>query len=298
MSSVATETTTMRREPYLRLVERLSQLSVKKHYEAYRDVDWDGPDGVLSPDDPRFIMPESNPLARTDWYKSLPATVQSRFGLDWICEKLKFGIEFEQFLSIGLLEFAQSLPNNSPEYRYAMHEVIEESQHSLMFQQFINQADFDPLGLSPVERRTGGRVARYGRSFPEMFFFFVLAGEVFIDRENRDALAERGDMHPLVRRVLQIHVTEEARHVCFAERYLQQRMPHLSRFRRFRVRMAVPAILGHGERLMLRPSARMVRHYQIPRATLKQVFGPGTPHAARVREIVAPVFALLRSKPG
>ena len=62
------------------------------------------------------------------------------------------------------------------------------------------------------------RMAAFGRSFPELFFFGVLGGEIFIDQQNREYLKRPRDaVHPLVRRVLQIHVTEEARHVCFAE---------------------------------------------------------------------------------
>lgn len=295
MISAGPETTAMRNEPFPQLVERLSELSVKKHYEAYRDVDWEGPDARIDPDDPRFSLTSAQALSHTDWYRGLRPEQQSRLGLAWICEKLKYGIEFESLLSIGLLEFTQRLPNGSPAYRYAMHEVIEESQHSLMFQQFINQAGQDPVGMGPMLMRTGRRVARYGGSFPELFFFFVLSGEIFIDDDNRKTLRERSRLHPLFQRLLQIHVTEEARHVCFAERYLEQRLPALSRFRTFRIGFALPRILEEGQRLMLQPSARMVREHQIPRAALQQAFGPGTPHQQRVREICAPVRELFAS---
>jgi hypothetical protein len=61
--------------------------------------------------------------------------------------------------------------------------------------------------------------------------------------------------------------------------------------------VGLPGILRQGERLMLLPSARLVRRYGIPKAALKEAYGPGTPHAARVREIVRPVYALLGTEP-
>src|SRR3989454_8600620 len=36
----------------------------------------------------------------------------------------------------------------SPEFRYVYHEVIEEAQHSLMFQEFVNRSGFDIPGRS------------------------------------------------------------------------------------------------------------------------------------------------------
>ena len=54
---------------------------------------------------------------------------------------MKIGLIFESVLKRGLLEFASTLPNGAPEFRYAYHEVIEEAQHSLMFQEFINRTD-------------------------------------------------------------------------------------------------------------------------------------------------------------
>ena len=51
-------------------------------------------------------------------------------------------------LKRGLLEFASTLPNGAPEFRYAYHEIIEEAQHSLMFQEFVNRSGFDAAGAA------------------------------------------------------------------------------------------------------------------------------------------------------
>ena len=56
---------------------------------------------------------------------------------------MKAGLQFESVLKRGLLEYAFRLPDGVPEFRYAYHEVIEEAQHSLMFQEFVNRAGLD-----------------------------------------------------------------------------------------------------------------------------------------------------------
>jgi hypothetical protein len=275
------------------LVRRLSRLSVTKYYQAYTDIDWEAPASRIDPDDPGFRLGPNNALGASAWYLALPESVQARLGLGWACQTMKYGIAFESVLSRGLLAFAQQLDDGAPEYRYALHEVIEESQHSLMFQEFINRSGTTPERLTAVQLRVASRIANYAISFPELFFFCVLAGEIFIDHDNRERLGQGQSVHPLLRRIMQIHVTEEARHVHFARRFLQERMAHASRFRRWRLRHVVPAILRDGERLMLHPSAQLVRDFSIPRSVLARAFGPGSAHQAKVAGIVAPVHALL-----
>ena len=85
-----------------------------------------------------------------------------------------------------------------------------------MFQEFINRTGFQIPGLGGIERRCANFVVKYAHKFPELFFFFVLAGEDPIDYVQRQTLRKnRQDTHPLIRRIMQIHVTEEARHMSF-----------------------------------------------------------------------------------
>src|SRR5260370_13919565 len=156
---------------------------------------------------------------------------------------VKTGLQLERILKRGLLEWAAGLPNGSPEFRYAYHEVIEEAQHSLMFQEFVNRAGFDVGGLSPMMQFQARQIVRLGRRFPELFFVFVLGGEDPIDHVQRRAL-QRGDAHPLLQRIMRIHVTEEARHLSFARSYLRMRVPTLSRQRRWHLAARAPFILA------------------------------------------------------
>jgi para-aminobenzoate N-oxygenase AurF len=205
---------------------------------------------------------------------------------------MKIGIQFEAALKHGLLDFAGRLPNKSPEFRYVYHEVIEEAQHSLMFQEFVNRTGFDIPGLSPLMRFGARQVIRLARTFPELFFIFVLGGEDPIDHVQRTALAGGRPLHPLLRRIMQIHVTEEARHLCFARHYLKERVGRLGRARRLMLTVRTPIILAVMAQLMMRPSPQVVRTYAIPKAVVAEAYTRNPVHRARTIEAVAKVRTL------
>src|SRR3954471_24843977 len=140
------------------LLDRINELSVTKHFDAYADIAWDDPAFALDPTDPRFEMGDADPLGGTEWYQSLPQPQRARLGCEMVASKMKIGLIFESVLKRGLLEFAATLPNRSPEFRYAYHEVIEEAQHSLMFQEFVNRSGYDAPGLRPREMRATRRI--------------------------------------------------------------------------------------------------------------------------------------------
>ncbi len=280
-----------KQESYEQLVQRLSVQSVRKHYDAYEDIDWDAPEMQIRKDDPRFESPE-DALSQTAWYAAQPAAVRAEIGLTGTVSAMKMGVVFESVLKRGLLEFAFTLPNRSPEFRYVYHEVIEEAQHSLMFQEFINRSGQDPRGLPPLLSFGSRLVVRLGRVFPPLFFFFVLGGEEPIDHAQKQALRSKRELHPLVKRVMQIHVTEEARHLCFARNYLERNVPKLGWFARLRLAVMVPFILADMARMMLQPSRATIRRFAIPRAVVREAYTNNPAHKHRVRASLAGVARL------
>lgn len=266
---VPTEPDTSAAGQFHALVARLSEQSVRTHFDAYADVPWD--DHPIYHDDPRWELPDTDPLTQTPWYQTLTPETRARLGLFSIVAKMKTGLEFENVLCRGILEFVNTLPNGSPEYRYAMHEMIEEGQHQLMFQEFINRSGIDVGGM-PRPARIGSRfVVTLGRRFPELFFMFVLGGEDPIDHVQREALRS-GRAHPLSERIMRIHVTEEARHLSFARHFLKHRIGALSTAQRTRLAIGTPLILGEMGRMMLMPSPQMVRDFRIPERALHQAY--------------------------
>ena len=271
--------TTAADDRWLSLLDRLNDLSVHKHFDAYGDIAWDDPEYALDPTDPRFELdPETDPLGATEWYQSLPADKRARLGCEMVASKMKLGLIFESILKRGLLEFAMTLPNGAPEFRYAYHEVIEEAQHSLMFQEFVNRTGYDAPGLSRLDRPGMRWIIGLGRRFPQLFFLFVLGGEDPIDYVQRRELRSDREIHPLLERIMRIHVTEEARHLSFARHYLKRTVPALSPVRRAQLAIFAPLILGQMAQLMLKPSRRLVARYDIPKDVIDAAYTNNPEH--------------------
>jgi hypothetical protein len=280
-------------DKFTNLVQRLSRQSVDKHFDAYEDVPWDDPDYAIDPDDPRWELFPDSPMGGTDWYQSLPAGTRSRLGLHSITSSMKAGLQFENVLKRGLLEYAFGLPDGSPEFRYVYHEVIEEAQHSLMFQEFVNRAGLETPGLT-WDMRLGSRgVVRLGRRSPVMFFVFVLGGEDPIDHVQRTILRSDRELHPLIERIMRIHVTEEARHLSFARSYLRTNIASVPAWRRQAIALRAPFILGQMAAVMMRPPRHLVRAYDIPSEVLSEVYGRGTASRQEVKDSLRKVRNLL-----
>jgi hypothetical protein len=274
------------------LVHRLNRQSVEKHFDAYVDVPWDDPEFLIDPTDPRWELEELDPLGGTEWYRSQPQEARARMGLERVAKMMKLGLEFENVLQRGLLLWAVRRPNGDPTFRYAYHEVIEEAHHTLMFQEFVNRTDMNPKGI-PLRMRPGTAfVVQLATWFPQLFFLFVLGGEDPIDHVQRKTLRSGRELHPLIERIMRIHVTEEARHLSFARHYLKTTVPKLSRFKRFRLAVAAPFILGSMGPLMLRPSRSFAKRHNIPREVLREAYKSTPENRARMAEPVQKVRKL------
>jgi hypothetical protein len=269
------------------LLARLNHQSVHKHFEAYVDIDWDSDELRLDPTDPRWELGD-DPLGQSDWYQALPAATRARLGCEMTASKMKTGLQFENILKRGLLEHAFTLPNGSAEFRYAYHEVMEEAQHALMFQEFVNRSGFDAAGLAWMDRLGSRAVIGFARHFPELFFVFVLGGEDPIDHVQRRYL-RRGGNHPLVERIMRIHVTEEARHLSFARHYLKRAVPKLSRTRRAVLSVGAPLVLATMADMMLKPSRQLIERYEIPADVIAAAYTDNAEHRAATVESLTKV---------
>ena len=254
------------------MVGRLNRLSVERHFDAYADVDWDDPANALDITDPRLELPALDPLRHTDWYAAQPSDVRAAVGCHRWAACMKTGWHFENLLQRGLLRFTFALPNGAPEFRYLHHEIIEESQHTLMFQEFVNRSGLPVRGMPWGLRKLGEWfVVPLSRIFPALFFLFVLGGEDPVDHLQRRVLrdSDTDDLHPLVGRIMRIHTTEEARHLSFARHYMHRRVPELGFVRRQALALIAPVVLGIMSRVMLWPTGDLIRHGGVPRQVVR-----------------------------
>ncbi|MCB0976259.1 MAG: diiron oxygenase [Acidimicrobiales bacterium] len=275
------------------LLERLSRQSVSKGHNVYADIAWDEADMAISAADPRVGLFAFDPLASTDWYRAQDAAVQQAVGLHRIAAAMKVGMQFENLLQRGLLSYAMRMDNGDPEFRYCQHEVIEEAQHSMMFQELVNRTGLPVEGM-PVGIRTLATIAVpiINRLAPELFFVLVLGGEDPIDYLQRRQLRE-GTTHPLIERVMRIHVNEEARHIAYARTVLKERVPALSRTRRYLLSLSVPFVLSIMVPLMVDAPGQLAKHHGVPSEVLREA--RLTPEARLLRkESVAKLRRLCR----
>ena len=159
--------------------------------------------------------------------------------------------------------------------------------------EFVRRTGLRVSGLAWWQRLGARQVVRFGRSFPELFFVFVLAGEDPIDHVQRRWLRSGRPIHPLLRRIMQIHVTEEARHLCFARHYLQRHVARLGPVRRFILSRRAPFILAVMAQMMLRPSTTIVRTYGIPADVVATAYTRNPEHRVRTLDALAKVRELL-----
>ena len=122
----------------------------------------------------------------------------------------------------------------------------------------------------------------------------VLGGEEPIDYVQRKDLRSSEALHPLLERVMRIHVTEEARHLSFARHYLRAQARSLGPVARLRLGVGAPVILSVMAQMMLQPSAQMVKKYHIPRSVIREAYTRNPAHRAeslasmrRVRKLCA-----------
>jgi hypothetical protein len=259
-------------ESFRSLTARLSRASVEKHFDAYADIDWDAPECALDPADPRLELPPSDPLGASDWYRDQPAELRSRITLYRVAAYMKVGWHFENLLQHGLLAIAAEVPNGTPEFRYIHHEIIEESQHTLMFQELVNRSGLPVRGMPWVLQRIAEWLAApLARHFPTAFFIGVIGGEDPIDHVQRRLLRD-GIPHPLIERIMRIHVTEEARHLTFARHVLRRDVPRLRRARRLVLSLVAPLELSLLAHIMLVPPGDMLRDCGIPREVVRTAY--------------------------
>lgn len=135
------------KKSYLAVIDRLNKASVEKHWEAYADIPWDDPEYQVDKNDPRWKLPPFDKLGQTEWYRSQPEEIQAQIGLWRVATAMKIGLQFENLLKRGLLNYAYRLPNGRPEFRYVYHETTEECHHGMMFQEFVNRTKMPIRGM-------------------------------------------------------------------------------------------------------------------------------------------------------
>jgi len=187
-------------------------------------------------------LPYRDPLAHIDWETLdgesywLPETAITLYGLpefQMLSPDVRRRLSQYEFLNVmhcGLwLEsvFLQRLARRlhpalpRPEYEFLLHELREETGHSLMFLKAIETSRLPlPEGTWRAPRLAAA-LARWAPAGGDLFWLAMAIGEDVPDRFNR-WLRQHGDaLHPAVRQICTLHVVDEARHITFARGRLE-----------------------------------------------------------------------------
>ncbi|WP_067828149.1 AurF N-oxygenase family protein [Nocardia inohanensis] len=272
-ASVTTDPVVALARQYADKLMLLSQGSVDKHFDPFTDIDWDHPDFAVRADDPRWILPESGDMfARHPWYQAQSQARKIAIGLWRQANIAKVGLQFETLLIGGMVQHTFKLPNGDAEFRYCTHEVIEECNHTLMFQEMVNRIGIDVPGMGPILKQLTYIVPPLAALFPNLFFTAVLSGEEPIDHVQKAILRAQEDIHPIMRGVMAIHIAEEARHISFAHEFLEHHVPQSDPLSKFVLSLAFPIVMWIGGRAIVIPPRSFFREFGIPREVRKEVF--------------------------
>lgn len=277
--SPAVDSVVEQAEEYAQKLLLLSQGSVNRHFDPFTDIDWDHPDFDAESHPELWILPEAaDVLARHPWYRSLPQDEQIALGRYRQANVAKVGLQFESILISGMMQYVFGLPNGDPEYRYCSHEMIEEHNHTLMFQEMVNRIGEDVPGMGPLARQLRHLAVPVAIYLPNLFFMAVLGGEEPIDHVQKAILRSGQQVHPIMRGVMAIHIAEEARHISFAHEYLKRHVPQAGARNKFVLSLAMPLVMWILGRSITKPPRAFFREFGIPDQVRKEVFY-GSPDA-------------------
>ena len=261
---------------YDETLDRLSEASTNgPHFEAFKDIAW-GAEHMRVDDGANWTLPDVDPIGHTDWYKSLSPERQNEVARIRLAAITKTGSQFEQLLLLGGTQFLMGLDNENPEFRYFMHELTEETHHIQMFQEFTNRVAPEIHGCPNWIFDLFPLVAGLGKTAPAMFFQIILAGEEPIDVFQK-AVMRTGGVHPLLDRIMQIHIAEEARHIGFAHAWLEHNVPQMDLRTKYVLGVLTPLIMRIGFSAIVIPSRTDAELMGMPSKIYRQTFSLSNP---------------------
>jgi hypothetical protein len=201
----------------------LRQLSANS--ERYRDplalVDW----GALSIDED-WLPPEAVSLSGLPDFLSIPSDIRRRLSQYEFINTLFAGLWLERlFMQRLASRLGGDLPDSVREY--FLHEIREESGHSLMFLKVIRQSGLVVDRRAWRAPRLADWLARYAPARGTLFWAATVIAEDLPDKFNRHIRHAEG-INAAVRQIVSVHSVDEARHIAAARSHLEQAAVELS----------------------------------------------------------------------
>ncbi len=178
---------------------------------------------TVDPEDPRWINALEPEYLSSTWFMRLAVADQVRFAVQQFCNQLDVGIRFERILTQGLSAWLHHVDPGSAEAAFALGEIAEEAEHSIVFAAALSHLGVVPnrdlsFGVPfPLDdTEVGARMTDLVRTAPHLFFLTVLLSEEALDFLQRQGLHRRAVLPAPLVELLEYHVGDERRHMAFA----------------------------------------------------------------------------------
>jgi hypothetical protein len=196
---------------------RLLNGSVRHSYEPSVDIDWAAP----LDDTKYFLPPHMSTLYGTPLWNSMPPEQRVELSRQELANLLSVGHWFENMLNQALLRMIFDADPTSPHTHYALTEIGDECRHMLMFGRLIDKIGARPFRQHPVQLAITRAIPLGLRGLN--LWTAALIGEEIFDTWQRQIMDDPA-IQPIVRRMMRIHVVEEARHIQWAREGVARRM--------------------------------------------------------------------------
>jgi hypothetical protein len=258
-----------------------------------------------------------DPLTLIDWAQLdmagawLPQTALSLHGLPEFAaagDEVKRRLSRYEFInvmycgiwleSIFLQRVSRLLQPDMPraENAHLLHELREETGHSLMFLHAIGAAGVELPQGSWRAPRAAAILGRFAPAGSALFWLAMLIGEHVSDSLNRHVCGTAGDVNPAVRQICMLHVADEARHIKHAHGMLAATLSASGAARRVFLSTAARVLLWQMTSVFYYPPSGFYVLAGLPRETDWRALALRNPARRRfVAQQLAPTLQLLQS---
>jgi hypothetical protein len=252
-------------------LQRIIDAPDRKHFAAYKKVDWNVPFDYAY-----FYMPqEMVSLYGTKLWDQMTRQQRVRLSMHEACSAMASLIWFENQLSFKLMDYLTSVSPLDPDFYWMQMEVADECCHSMMFGEAIKRCGIP--WYNPRFSRLITFFTKYLTSRVAMMLSALAAEDVTGYLNSRTE--QDPECHPVMRELSKIHLIEEASHRGYTHQYLKQNWPHIGKFGRSMARryglLSTVIII----RQLVHPG--IYKNLGLPIEALKMA--SNNPHRARIR---------------
>jgi hypothetical protein len=219
------------------VAERLNNASVNRRWYPFSDdiIDW----SVPLTNDWAYVPAGRSLFSASGLLNKLNPEDRSFIERWETTQTMRNVAHGEHLLMQGILALLWQVDQYDPNFRYLLHEVAEECQHMAMFNNWV-KINSDIKTRDVGEAQWSKTIADFTQDLavrlPEAFWVNVLLFEFIGDELNQamkgsknSTIGDDGrDLHPILVQIGIAHTSEEARHIAYARKWLQEGMGKLN----------------------------------------------------------------------